>query len=149
MSTRYVHTNIIAKDWRRLCDFYIAVFDCRPAPPERNQSGDWLERGTGVKQAALQGMHLTLPGYENNGPTLEIYQYEQIVDAAKPVPNQKGLGHLAFEVDNVEETLTKALQHGAMKIGKISENYVEAVGKITFIYLYDPEHNIIELQSWT
>ena len=149
MPIRYAHTNIIAKDRKRLCDFYIKVSDCTPNPPERNQWGAWLETGTGVKNASLEGIHLSLPGYENNGPTLEIYQYKQVIDAVRPVPNQKGLGHLAFEVDNVEEVLKKALLHGATKIGEISENYVEAVGRIQFIYLYDPEHNIIELQSWT
>lgn len=149
MKIRYAHTNIIARDWRRLADFYIRVFDCRPKPPERNQSGAWLERGTGVSNAALQGLHLTLPGHGAEGPTLEIYQYQKIIDSDKPVPNSKGLGHLAFEVDNVYEILEKALELGATKIGEISENMVEGVGKIQFIYIYDPEHNIIELQSWS
>ena len=30
---RYIHTNIVAKDWRRLADFYIQVFGCTPVPP--------------------------------------------------------------------------------------------------------------------
>lgn len=148
MKIRYAHTNIVAKDWERLADFYIQVFDCKPKPPKRDQLGSWLERGTGVKNAALQGMHLTLPGHGSDGPTLEIYQYTNIIDAPKPSSNSKGLGHLAFEVDNVHEILDKALNNGATKIGEISENTVEGVGKIQFIYIYDPEDNIIELQSW-
>ncbi len=149
MSIRYAHTNIVARDWKRLTDFYIKVFDCRPKPPERNQSGAWLEKGTGVANAALQGMHLTLPGHGAEGPTLEIYQYREVIDSNKPSPNSKGLGHLAFEVDNVYEILEKALKLGATKIGEISENMVKGVGTIQFIYIYDPEDNIIELQSWS
>ncbi|GAB5528130.1 MAG: hypothetical protein Roseis2KO_60020 [Roseivirga sp.] len=148
MKIRYTHTNIVARDWERLADFYIRVFDCIPKPPKRNQSGTWLEKGTGVKSAALEGMHLTLPGYGNDGPTLEVYQYAEIRDSLKPEPNSKGLGHLAFEVDNVYEILEKALAHGATRIGEISENMVEGVGKIQFVYIRDPEDNIIELQSW-
>ena len=73
---KYVHTNIISKDWRKLADFYTTVFECVIVPPERNQSGDWLSKGTGVPNAHLRGAHLRLPGYGENGPTLEIYQYD-------------------------------------------------------------------------
>ncbi len=149
MNIRYAHTNIVARDWERLADFYIQVFDCIPKPPKRSQSGAWLDKGTGVKNAALEGMHLSLPGHGDNGPTLEIYQYGQVIDSLKTEPNSKGLGHLAFEVDNVYEILEKALAHGATKIGEISENMVEGVGKIQFTYIRDPEDNIIELQSWS
>lgn len=149
MKIRYAHTNIVARDWERLADFYIQVFDCTPKPPKRNQSGAWLEKGTGLKNAALEGMHLALPGYGDNGPTLEVYQYQKVIDSQKPKPNSKGLGHLAFEVYNVYEILEKALAHGATKIGEISENMVEGVGRIQFIYIRDPEDNIIELQSWS
>jgi len=28
MTTRYAHTNLIARDWRRLAAFYESVFEC-------------------------------------------------------------------------------------------------------------------------
>ena len=68
---RYVHTNLIARDWRRLARFYQDVFGCVPVPPERNLSGTEMEAGTGVPGARLQGMHLRLPGTGPDGPTLE------------------------------------------------------------------------------
>jgi len=36
MNIRYVHTNLIAKDWRKLADFYIKVLGCKEKKPERN-----------------------------------------------------------------------------------------------------------------
>lgn len=78
MSVKYVHTNIISKSWEKLSDFYQSVFECTPVPPTRDLSGDWLDKGTGLNNAHLQGIHLRLPGYGNNGPTLEIYQYVEI-----------------------------------------------------------------------
>jgi len=30
---KYTHTNLVARDWRRLADFYIKVFGCTPVPP--------------------------------------------------------------------------------------------------------------------
>ena len=60
---RYAHTNLVARDWEALAQFYTAVFTCRIVPPVRDQSGDWLSRGTGVPNAALKGAHLLLPGH--------------------------------------------------------------------------------------
>jgi catechol 2,3-dioxygenase-like lactoylglutathione lyase family enzyme len=60
---RFGHTNLIARDWRRLAGFYTELFGCALVPPERNYSGSILERGTGIPGAALTGAHLRLPGY--------------------------------------------------------------------------------------
>ena len=76
MSIRYTHINIVSADWKKLVKFYQEVFGCIPIPPERDYSGTWLDRGTGVNKAHLKGMHLRLPGTGENGPTLEIFEYE-------------------------------------------------------------------------
>lgn len=145
---RYAHTNIIAKDWKNLVDFYTKVFDCKLMPPVRNQSGDWLARGTGVPNAALQGAHLLLPGHGEGGPTLEVYQYSEIYDLDAIMPNHRGFGHLAFEVDSVHQVLRKMVEHGGQSFGDIVEREVPGVGTITFTYARDPEGNLIELQNW-
>jgi predicted enzyme related to lactoylglutathione lyase len=146
---KYVHTNIIAEDWKKLVRFYMDVFECTPAPPERDLSGDWLDKGAALKNAQLKGMHLKLPGYDDNGPTLEIYSYSEMADKpAEILANRKGFGHLAFRVENVEEVYSKALVHGGKKLGDISTHKVEGVGVLTFVYLADPEGNIIEIQKW-
>ncbi|HLG03144.1 MAG TPA: VOC family protein [Bacteroidia bacterium] len=149
MNIRYTHTNIISTDWKKLATFYQTVFNCIPVPPERDQSGAWLSKGTGVKNAHLRGMHLRMPGYGENGPTLEIFQYDEMLNSGKPVANRKGFGHIAFHVENVAEMLRLALENGASMIGEISERDVEGVGHLTFIYIADPDGNIIELQNWS
>ncbi len=73
---KFAHINIITDDWRKLASFYINVFDCKPIYPERDLKGNWLDKATGIQNARLKGIHLTLPGYDNNLPTLEIFQYE-------------------------------------------------------------------------
>jgi catechol 2,3-dioxygenase-like lactoylglutathione lyase family enzyme len=145
---RYAHTNIISHDWKKLANFYIEIFHCKIVPPIRNQSGDWLSRGTGVKNAKLQGAHLLLPGYGENGPTLEIYQYNEIAPLNEVNPNQRGIGHLAFEVDDVEQVLHQMETLGGKRFGSITDRVIEGVGKITFVYARDPDGNLIELQSW-
>jgi predicted enzyme related to lactoylglutathione lyase len=148
MKIKYKHTNIIARDWQRLVKFYQDVFGCIRIPPERNLSGLWLEKGTGVKDACFSGVHLHLPGYAENGPTLEIYQYIKNEDKPSPAANREGFGHIAFEVDDVTEMMEKVLNNGGNKMGDIVTSPVPGEGVITFVYLTDPEGNIIELQSW-
>jgi catechol 2,3-dioxygenase-like lactoylglutathione lyase family enzyme len=145
---RFSHTNIAAKDWKRLSDFYINVFNCRIKPPERNLSGDWLDKATGLKKAKLTGVHLLLPGHGDNGPTLEIFTYEDTHECSSIMANYTGFTHIAFEVENVETTLNIALSNGADLLGEVTEKKIENVGILKFVYLRDPEGNIIEIQSW-
>jgi lactoylglutathione lyase len=144
---KYVHTNIIARDWKLLADFYIKVFECKPVLPERDIKGDWLEKGTDVKNASLRGIHLLLPGFDNDGPTLEIFQYHRNEKKSNPVANREGFGHLAFLVSSVDEILDKMISHGGTRLGEVVKKKLD-YGTIVFTYAKDPEGNLIELQSW-
>ncbi len=145
---KYVHTNIVAKDWRSLSKFYINVFNCRIRPPERDYSGAWLDRATGLKNAKLAGVHLVLPGYDDNGPTLEIFTYEHTYQSPLKMANYTGFTHIAFEVEDVEIALNLALDNGASLLGAVTEKKIVNVGILKFVYFRDPEGNIIELQSF-
>jgi catechol 2,3-dioxygenase-like lactoylglutathione lyase family enzyme len=145
---RFAHTNIAAKNWKALADFYIEVFHCRVKPPERKLSGPWLDRATGLPNVKLEGVHLILPGYNDNGPTLEIFSYEDMQACEPCMPNRPGLTHIAFEVDDVDRTLKQALENGAQLLGNVSKMTVNGVCSLKFVYLRDPEGNIVEIQSW-
>lgn len=145
---KFAHTNIVSNNWEKLAEFYIKTFGCEIVPPIRKQSGQWLENGIGLKGAKLEGAHLLLPGYGENGPTLEIYQYSPIENQEPTLPNKRGFSHIAFEVDTVENILINVIQNGGEALGEITKRRVEGVGEITFVYARDPEGNIIELQSW-
>jgi predicted enzyme related to lactoylglutathione lyase len=148
MGIRYAHTNIISVSWRELARFYETVFDCVPVPPERAQSGAWLETGTGVPGAELAGMHLRLPGHGDNGPTLEIYQFKAMDEKPDPAPNRKGFGHMAFAVDDVDAKLAEVIANGGRALGQPVTAHISGAGDIRFVYAADPEDNIIELQRW-
>ena len=145
---RFAHTNMVSTDWKKLVEFYVNVFDCKVVPPIRNQSGSFLDKGTGLKNARLQGAHLALPGYDKNVPTLEIYQYETMVNRKHIAPDTRGFVHIAFEVEAVEEIVEKVLINGGERCGEITEKEIKGAGLITFIYVRDPEGNLIELQNW-
>jgi catechol 2,3-dioxygenase-like lactoylglutathione lyase family enzyme len=145
-SMRFGHVNIVARDWRRLVDFYVAVFACELLQPERNLSGPIIEAGLGIAGAALQGVHVRLPGYGQDGPTLEIYRYEPLVDVPANV-RRSGFGHIAFAVDDIVTTRHQVLAHGGSAIGEIVTTSAGA-RQVSWCYVTDPEGNGIELQTW-
>lgn len=152
MRTKFSHVNIVSRDWRALADFYIKVFNCRPKPPERNLSGDWLDKLTDLQDAHIQGIHLLLPGgddgEDSTGPTLEIFQYDHNKANSHKNINLEGFGHIAFAVENVQEKLQLLLEHGGSTVGELIDTEIAGVGKISVVYAKDPEGNIIELQKW-
>ena len=147
-SLRYAHTNIAAKDWKKLSDFYIHVFNCTLKPPIRELSGKWLDQATGLSNAELEGVHLLLPGHGDSGPTLEIFSYKDVHGGAPVMANHIGFTHIAFEVEDVDATFSEALKNGGSKLGDITDKIIEGVGVLKFVYFRDPEGNIVEIQSW-
>jgi predicted enzyme related to lactoylglutathione lyase len=148
IDARFVHTNLVARDWKRLAQFYERVFGCTPVPPERDLSGQWLEDATGVPGAHIRGIHLRLPGHGDDGPTLEVFQYDPEQDGLAPAANRPGFGHVAFAVDDVEATRRAVLAAGGGELGQVVSVEVAGAGDITFAYLTDPEGNVVEVQRW-
>ena len=145
---RYVHTNLIARDWRALAEFYHDVFGCEPVPPERDFAGPNLEAGTGVPGATLQGIHLRLPGHGADGPTLEIFTYSESAGGLLPAVNRPGFAHIAFATESVADARTKVLHAGGRPVGEIVTLTTATGARVTWCYVTDPEGNIVELQSW-
>jgi len=148
MTCRYTHVNIVCKDWRALADFYIEVFGCTEKPPERDLRGSWLDDLTGLSQAHIQGVHLALPGYEGDEPSLELFTYDEAVQEMPSAINQVGFAHIAFAVDDVEAYMQQVLKHGGSPVGQTVEAEIALAGRICVVYVRDPEGNIIELQKW-
>jgi predicted enzyme related to lactoylglutathione lyase len=148
LNAKYVHTNLIARDWQRLAAFYENVFGCVRVQPDRDLSGEWIERGSGVPGARVRGIHLRFPGFADDGPTLEIFQYNEFVEAVAPPVNKVGFAHIAFAVDDVNAARDAVLAAGGSAVGTIEVVVIPEKGRITWTYVRDPEGNIIELQRW-
>ncbi len=147
-TVKYSHINIIASNWRNLARFYTDVFGCEQVGPIRSLSGASVSGGTGVENAQLEGVHLKLPGYGPEGPTLEIFQYMENRGREITYANSKGLTHLAFEVSNMDDTCSKVIRGGGWMLGKLVSQVIDGVGVCTFVYVRDPDRNIIEIQMW-
>ena len=148
LQARYVHTNLIARDWRGLAAFYQRVFGCVIVLPERDFQGELLEAGSGIPGAHLTGAHLRLPGWGDTGPTLEIFNYNVLEERPGTAVNRPGFGHIAFEVADVHSARESVLAEGGQAVGEVVTLQTADGRRVTWCYVTDPEGNVLELQSW-
>lgn len=99
--------------------------------------------------ARLRGLHLRLPGYGEDGPTLEILNYNMLAERGPTAANRLGFGHIAFAVDDVPAARAAVLAAGGRAVGEIVTLQIATGARVTWCYVTDPEDNIIELQSWS
>jgi catechol 2,3-dioxygenase-like lactoylglutathione lyase family enzyme len=145
---RYAHTNLIANDWRRMVDFYCQVFGCEKVGSERDHRGPLFEALTAMPEANAKGCHLRLPGHGDHAPTLEIFQYLAQEPSLPSSLIRPGFAHLAFEVPDVEAKRAEVIAHGGRDLGELVTLDIPGAGRLTLIYMCDPEGNIVELQRW-
>lgn len=146
MAIRFGHVNLVARDWRGLARFYCTYLGCALLAPERDLHGPLIDAGVGVAAAHIQGVHLRLPGGGDDGPTLEIYRYDPLIDIPASV-RRAGFGHIAFQVDDISATRDAILAGGGAAIGEIVTTTAGA-RRVSWCYVADPEGNAIELQTW-
>ncbi len=145
---RYAHTNLIARDWRRLADFYQQVLGCVPVSTERDHHGPHIDALTGLPGVRVRGRHLRVPGHGEHGPTLEIFSYEPAGPDNPQRLDKPGFAHLAFEVPDVIAKRAEIHAWGGHDVGQLTTFDIAGAGRLTLIYLTDPEGNILELQTW-
>jgi catechol 2,3-dioxygenase-like lactoylglutathione lyase family enzyme len=145
---RYAHTSLVADDWRRMVKFYSEVFGCVPIGDARDRKGPELDALTCVKNNHVEGRHLRLPGHGEHGPTLEIFQFKQNDAAPPPSVMRRGLSHLAFVVPDIEAKRREVHVWGGKDYGQLVTLDIPGDGKLSVLYVCDPEGNVIELQKW-
>ncbi len=104
---------------------------------------------SGIHAAHVRGAHLRLPGYGDEGPTLEIFSYDVLKPRPVTAVDRPGCCHIAFGVDDVAAARKSVLDAGGRAVGEIVTLEVATGAKVTWCYVTDPEGNVIELQSWS
>jgi predicted enzyme related to lactoylglutathione lyase len=149
LDARFGHVNLTATDWRRLTAFYTELFGCTLVPPERDIRGAALDAATGLRDAHLAGVHLRLPGHGASGPTLEIFEYDELEPHAGSRVDRPGWGHLAFGVPDVGAAVEAVVAAGGGRVGEVVTTTTADGRSVTWCYATDPEGNIVELQAWS
>ncbi|MDO9355141.1 MAG: VOC family protein [Solirubrobacteraceae bacterium] len=149
MTVHFAHAGLIARDPDRLAAFYVEVLGGVSEVRRLHMSGAWLDRATGIDGAEASGLHVRLPGHGADGPTIEILSY---AGASGPhqasAVNDLGLGHLAFEVHDVDAVGRDIVRAGGTMVGEPATTEIVGRGTLRVVFARDPEGNIIELLSW-
>ena len=63
--------------------------------------------------------------------------------------NRPGFGHIAFVVPDVATALDAVVAEGGGVVGETVTLQTADGRRVTWVYVTDPEGNIVELQSWS
>lgn len=147
MGFQYTHTCIVSRDADRLAAFYESVLGCRVLGPAVEFSGENITKGMGLPRARVRGVNLALPGFGSDAPLLEIFELGTVVEA-DPEPDRLGYMHIGITVDDLETVLGRVIGAGGSLLGEIALWKMEGVGEALYVYVRDPDGNIVELVEW-
>lgn len=140
---RFDQVKILARDPEALAAFYREALGCETVVPLQELEDDAVARATGVPDADMKLTVLRLPGRGEHGPVLELYS------VSGPRPDdwhyQPGQGQLAFEVEDLEAAMGRVGGAGGSKLGDLVEWEGPSGARARFVYMRDPEGNIIDL----
>ena len=141
---RFDQVKILARDLEALASFYEEALDCVTVVPI--QAIDQVAaRGVGVPDAGVTLTVLRLPGRGDHGPVLELYEVDGQVPADWSY--RPGQGQLAFEVEDLETSIGKVMASGGSSLGEVVEWQAPSGAVARFVYMRDPEGNVIDLWS--
>lgn len=141
---RFDQVKFLARDAEALASFYEEALGCEIVVPPQDVD-DAMSRAVGVPDAVVKLVVLRLPGRGEHGPVLELYS----VNGDRP-PDwhyQPGQGQLAFEVEDLEQAMGRVGGAGGQKLGDLVEWESPSGARARFVYMQDPEGNIIDLWS--
>lgn len=141
---RLAHINIVARDAEALAAFYVNIMQCEVFRGPTRLSGEKVSRGNGLSSSDIRTTWLKFPELER--PFLEIHEHTVTHHRGQPRVNEPGFGHLAFEIENVGDTLSKIIQAGGAQIGQLTDFGTPEM-PILIAYARDPEGNVLELEQ--
>ena len=143
------HINIVVADLERAAHFYETIFGfTRGFAAELH--GDWIETVTGLEGARAQCLFLEAPG---GGARIELIRYDAPDDEFSPFapsPNEPGLRHIAFAVEDIDATLARVRGLGIQPFSAPVEVpfRVANLGAKRLAYFHDFDGTIVEVASY-
>ena len=143
------HINIVVADLERAAHFYETVFGFKRGFSAQLQ-GAWIETVTGLEGARAQCLFLDAP---DGGARLELIRYDAPLNESAPLapaPNEPGLRHLAFAVEDIDATLAKVRALGIAPIAPPVEVpfRVANLGTKRLAYFHDFDGTLVEVASY-
>ncbi len=136
---RMDHVGIVVEDMAGAVAFFAELG--MEVGGETAVEGEWVDRIVGLEGVRVDSAMLRTP---DGGGGIELIRFEAppagAGDAAAPA-NTLGYRHLAFVVDDIDDTIARLAPHGGELVGA-----VETYGTVfRLCYLRGPEGIIVEL----
>jgi catechol 2,3-dioxygenase-like lactoylglutathione lyase family enzyme len=135
---RIAHLGIVVDDLPAAVAFFVELG--MELEGEGSVEGEWVDRVVGVDGVRSDLAMLEAP----DGSRIELSKFNSppLAPGAPEAPaNTPGLRHVAFEVDDLEDTLARLRPHGAELVGTV-EDYRDVY---RLCYVRGPAGTIVEL----
>ncbi len=142
------HINVVVDDLEAMVRFYRDVLGLVVSKRVCIE-GSWIERTVGLVGVVAHVVYLDPP----QGPRVELIEYER-PRGERPSgfsdSNTRGIRHLAFRVDNIDQTVQTLRAAGVSTLSdvqQVPDSQVQYAGSVRkrLIYFHDPEGNLLEL----
>jgi len=147
MIERIDHVNVVVDDLPGMTAFYRDVLGLR-VTKQVTIGGEWIEALTGFERVEADVIYLSA----DSGAGLELIVYRTprgSLAAGLEGPNDRGIRHIAFRVDDVDTVVASLKAAGIDSVSPIREvptAQVDFAGqKKRIVYCRDPEGNLLEL----
>lgn len=141
---RLSHISLTARDADALSKFYREVFGLVDRRPPTRLAGDHVSRGNGLANSDIYAIWLNSP--DDQGPFLEIMEFNEATERSEPLVNEPGFSHLAFEVPDLQASIDSVLRSGGTLQGEVADFGTDERPHL-ILYVRDPEGNILELEQ--
>ena len=143
---RLRHIAIVVNDLEMMIEFYTQFLDFK-IKRRYFINGEEFQKGIGIPNASANGAHLSIPNCDVDLELLEFSgQTSKNTDFL--LPDVYGFRHIAFAVNDLSECYNQLKSKGAKFISEpVMIKIPKELAGIQFVYLKDPEGNIIELSQ--
>lgn len=141
----FAHPALVVKDLTKMRSFYCDAFGFVPFSEDTEswQDNPAIDAAIGVTASSVRGCMLA-----GHNCFLELFEFLEPASHAAPpehcLPQDAGLRHLCFYVDDLDAEWSRLLALGATPLGT-----PQKLQGVPAVYMRDPEGNIIELAEMT
>lgn len=140
------HIAIIVNDYAKMVNFYSRVLGFQINREFKIKSKEF-QRGVGMKGAKARVAHLSISG---TTPEIEIAEYFPKIRKSRDISkaNAPGYRHIALVVTDLKKAYQRLKKLGIDFFSSpICISKPKNISGVQFVYLKDPEGNIIELNQ--
>ena len=137
------HINVVVSDLDEAKAFFVQLgFEVRD---ESDLSGEWISSIVDLPNVSARYVTLKLPCTETNLELIEYINPPSERDTNMSMANQMGFRHIAFEVENIDETVQNMRDIGIKFISSI--HAYPKTGK-RLVYFWGPDGILLELAQY-